>query len=84
LIKDVERHPVIGDNVVIYAGATILGRVTIGAGSQIGGNVWLTHDIPPMSRVVQAREQALVMRRGDPGGARSTLTPDDRDPVPAG
>jgi serine O-acetyltransferase len=82
LIKDVERHPVIGDNVVIYAGATILGRVTIGAGSQIGGNVWLTHDVPVMSRVVQAREQALVMRRGDPGGASFDL--DDRDAVPAG
>jgi serine O-acetyltransferase len=63
LIKAVERHPVIGDDVVIYAGATILGRVTIGAGSQIGGNVWLTHDVPPMSRVVQAHEQALVTRR---------------------
>lgn len=63
LVKAVERHPVIGDNVVIYAGATILGRVTIGANSQIGGNVWLTHDVAPCSRVLQAHEQALVTRR---------------------
>jgi serine O-acetyltransferase len=45
---------------VIYAGATILGRVSIGRGSEIGGNVWITHDVPPHSRVVQAREQNLV------------------------
>ena len=64
LVKAVARHPIIGDDVVIYAGATILGRVTIGAGSQIGGNVWLTHDVPPLSRVLQAHEQALVTRRG--------------------
>jgi serine O-acetyltransferase len=63
LVKAVERHPIIGDNVVIYAGATILGRVTIGANSQIGGNVWLTHDVAPCSRVLQAHEQALVTRR---------------------
>jgi len=61
LIKALPRHPVIEDNVVIYAGATILGRVTIGAGSEIGGNVWLTHDVPPYSRVYQAREQNLIV-----------------------
>lgn len=61
LIKALPRHPVIENDVVIYAGATILGRVTIGAGSEIGGNVWLTHDVPPLSRVFQAREQNLVI-----------------------
>jgi serine O-acetyltransferase len=40
---------------VIYAGATILGRITIGKGSSIGGNVWLTRDVPPGSRVTQAQ-----------------------------
>jgi serine O-acetyltransferase len=60
LVKSIPRHPIIEDDVVIYAGATILGRVTIGRGSEIGGNVWLTHDVPPHSRVVQAREQNLV------------------------
>jgi len=54
-IKGIPRHPIIGDDVVIYSGATILGRVTIGAGSVIGGNVWLTEDVPPGSRVLQQR-----------------------------
>ncbi len=53
-VKGVDRHPVVEDDVVIYAGATILGRVTIGRGSMIGGNVWLTHSVPPNSRVTQA------------------------------
>lgn len=60
LVRDIARHPIIQDNVVIYAGATILGRVTIGARSEIGGNVWLTHDVPPGSRVIQARERNSV------------------------
>ena len=47
------RHPIIEDGVTIYAGATILGRITIGAGSIIGGNVWLTQSVPPGSRVLQ-------------------------------
>lgn len=68
LIKALPRHPVIENDVVIYAGATILGRVTVGAGSEIGGNVWLTHDVAPMSRVYQAREQNLVIL---PGGEES-------------
>ncbi|MEW6365660.1 MAG: serine O-acetyltransferase EpsC [Acidobacteriota bacterium] len=55
LTKGIPRHPIIGDDVVIYAGATILGRVTIGSGSVIGGNVWLTHSVPPRSRISQAR-----------------------------
>ena len=53
--KGLARHPIVEDNVVIYAGATILGRVTIGQGSVIGGNVWLTQDVPPFSNVTQAR-----------------------------
>ncbi len=61
LIKALPRHPIIEHDVVIYAGATILGRVTIGQGSEIGGNVWLTHDVPAHSRVYQAREQNLVI-----------------------
>ena len=55
LVKGQPRHPIVEDDVVIYAGATVLGRVTIGAGSRIGGNVWLTHDVPPGSRIAQAR-----------------------------
>jgi serine O-acetyltransferase len=58
LIKGQPRHPVIEDDVVIYAGATILGRVTIGRGSTIGGNVWLTRSVPSYSQVTQAQAQS--------------------------
>lgn len=57
LVKGLARHPVLEDNVVIYAGATILGRVTIGKGSVIGGNIWLTQDVPPGSKIVQQHSQ---------------------------
>jgi serine O-acetyltransferase len=55
LAKNYPRHPIVEDDVVIYAGATVLGRVTIGRGSSIGGNVWLTRDVPPGSSVTQAK-----------------------------
>ena len=55
MIKGVPRHPIVEDDVVIYAGATILGRITIGAGSTIGGNVWLTQSVPAGSSVSQAQ-----------------------------
>ncbi|WP_402720920.1 serine O-acetyltransferase EpsC [Janthinobacterium rivuli] len=55
LIKGTPRHPIVEDDVVIYAGATVLGRITIGAGSTIGGNVWLTQSVPPESNVSQAQ-----------------------------
>lgn len=48
------RHPILEDNVVIHAGATILGRISIGAGSVIGGNVWLTRSVPAGSVITQA------------------------------
>jgi serine O-acetyltransferase len=54
LVKGNARHPIVEDDVVIYAGATILGRVTIGRGSTIGGNVWLTYSVPPRSNITQA------------------------------
>jgi serine O-acetyltransferase len=55
LVKGNARHPFVEDDVIIYAGATILGRITIGRGSTIGGNVWLTHSIPPGSNITQAQ-----------------------------
>jgi serine O-acetyltransferase len=55
LVKGNARHPIVEDDVVIYAGATILGRITIGRGSTIGGNVWLTKSVPPESVVTQAQ-----------------------------
>ncbi len=54
LVKGNARHPIVEDDVVIYAGATILGRITIGQGSVIGGNVWLTHSVPANSYITQA------------------------------
>jgi serine O-acetyltransferase len=63
-IKGIDRHPIVEDDVVIYAGATILGRVTIGRGSSIGGNVWLTHGVPPGSRVTQAEVRELGFEYG--------------------
>lgn len=57
LQKGLPRHPVVEDDVVIYAGATILGRVILGKGCVIGGNVWLTQDVPAGCVVTQARSQ---------------------------
>jgi len=61
LVKGIKRHPNVGDHVVIYAGATILGgETTIGANSEIGGNVWLTHSVPPGSRVYNQQPRPLI------------------------
>lgn len=60
LAKGLPRHPILEDNVIVYSGATILGRITIGAGSTIGGNVWLTHDVAPGSRIIQQRSKAAA------------------------
>jgi serine O-acetyltransferase len=57
LVKGEPRHPIIEDNVVIYAGATVLGRITVGHGSTIGGNVWLTQSVPPGSFISQAQNR---------------------------
>ena len=54
LVKGQPRHPILESDVVVYAGATILGRITIGQGSSIGGNVWLTHSVPANSQITQA------------------------------
>jgi serine O-acetyltransferase len=64
LVKGNARHPIVEDDVVIYAGATILGRITIGRGSVIGGNVWLTKDVPPGSNVSQAQVRSEVFDDG--------------------
>jgi serine O-acetyltransferase len=63
-IKGVDRHPIVEDDVIIYSGATILGRVTIGKGSVIGGNVWLTRDVPPGARIVQSKLQQEKFEEG--------------------
>ena len=58
---DEPRHPILEDNVTVYANTTILGRVVIGHDTVVGGNVWLTHSVPPRSRTLQTRaiEQPL-------------------------
>jgi len=57
LLKGQPRHPIVEDDVIIYAGATILGRVVIGRGSTIGGNVWITRNVPAYSHITQASLQ---------------------------
>ncbi|MGL4395067.1 MAG: serine O-acetyltransferase EpsC [Hyphomicrobium sp.] len=64
LTKGQPRHPIVEDDVVIYAGATVLGRVTIGRGSSIGGNVWLTRSVPPYSTIVQAQARSETFDHG--------------------
>ena len=55
------RHPILEDGVTVYSNASILGRITIGEGSVIGGNVWLTHSVPPHSRILQGSAESLRM-----------------------
>lgn len=55
---NVARHPIIEDNVTIYSNATVLGRITIGRDSIVGGNVWLTNSVPPGSRILQRKAVA--------------------------
>lgn len=64
-VKGIPRHPIVEDHVVIYAGATILGRITIGRNSVVGGNVWVTRDLPPGSRVVQKKARANDFFNGE-------------------
>ena len=60
-LRGTKRHPTVEDNVTIYSGATILGDILIGKGSLIGGNVWLTHPIPPGTKVfVEASGQRVI------------------------
>ncbi len=51
---DVPRHPILEDNVTVYSNTSILGHVRIGHDTVIGGNIWLTHDVPPHSRILQS------------------------------
>ncbi len=68
IIRDTKRHPTIEDEVTIYSGATILGgRTVVGKGSVIGGNVWLTHSVPPGTKVVvEAKDQKITNAKGEP------------------
>jgi len=61
LVKGIPRHPIVEDDVIIYSGTTILGRVRIGRGSVIGGNVWLDHDVEPFTTVLQSETSSNVI-----------------------
>lgn len=52
---DIPRHPILEDNVTVYSNTSILGRVRIGHDTIVGGNIWLTHDVPPYSRILQTK-----------------------------
>lgn len=54
-IKGIDRHPKIGDNVIIYSNSTILGNITIGDGAVIGGNIWVDQDVKPGAKLVQKK-----------------------------
>ena len=61
-IKSIDRHPIVEDDVIIYSGATILGRITIGKGSTIGGNVWLTESVPKKSIVMVDQQSGVSIK----------------------
>ena len=54
-IKGIARHPILEDNVIVYSNATVLGRITIGRGTIIGGNVWVTESTKPGEQIIQKR-----------------------------
>ncbi len=66
LIRGIRRHPHIADDVVIYSGATVLGDITIGEGSVIGGNVWLTQSVPPHTRVINSPQMPDIRQGRKP------------------
>ena len=58
------RHPILEDNVTVYSNSSILGRVTIGHDSVIGGNIWLTHSVPPYSKILQSKAVDVSFQNG--------------------
>ena len=72
-IKGIPRHPILEDNVIVYSNATVLGRITIGRGSVIGGNVWVTESTKPGEQIVQGKKirsyaKETVVKPEDYGG----------------
>lgn len=61
---NIPRHPILEDNVTVYSNASILGRITVGHDSIIGGNIWLTHSVPPGSRILQRKAVATTFTDG--------------------
>ena len=63
-IKGIPRHPILEDNVIVYSNATVLGRITIAAGTIIGGNLWVTESTKPGDRIVQAKRRKNSVKDG--------------------
>ncbi len=63
-VLSVPRHPILEDRVTVYSNASILGRIRIGHDSVIGGNIWLTHDVPPFSRILQSKAVDATFQGG--------------------
>jgi len=59
-IKDIPRHPIVEDDVIIYSGATVLGRITIGKGAEVGGNVWITESVPAGTKVLKNPPSVVI------------------------
>ncbi len=59
-IKGIPRHPIIGDNVIIYSNTSVLGRINIGANAVIGGNIWVTEDVAEGEKLVQAKANNIL------------------------
>ena len=61
-IKGIARHPILEDNVIVYSNATILGRITIGQGSVVGANIWVTESMEPYSKKYKKEEGKLKIK----------------------
>jgi serine O-acetyltransferase len=61
---NIPRHPILEDHVTVYSNASILGRITIGHDSVIGGNIWVTHSVPPYSRIQQSKAVDVAFQDG--------------------
>ena len=62
-IKGIPRHPILEDNVIVYANSTILGRIRIGHDAVIGGNIWVTHDVAPGKRILQHSPSSMPLEQ---------------------
>lgn len=61
---DIPRHPILEDNVTVFSNTSLLGRITIGHDTIIGGNIWLTHDVPPHSKILQGKAEYTTKQNG--------------------
>ena len=64
-IKGIPRHPIIGDNVVIYSNTSVLGRIHIGNNAVIGGNIWGTDDVADNEKLTQAKADNILRLKQD-------------------